>query len=342
LTGPIGYYVHHHGDGHRRRAIRIASQDPGRFVLIGTGLAGRAQGLTVIDLPDDRASEGFDGRDGSASRPRSLHYAPLHHAGVRRRAAMIADWIARAAPALMVVDVSVEIAMLSRLCATPTVCVRLGGVRNDPAHLEAFRGATALLSPWHMDLDSPETPDWVRQKTRYVAGLTASPATDAPRPDTVLVIRGGGGGQGHGEALAMAARSTPDLAWRAMGPFSPPADPPANLAVLGWVEDTQAEIAAAGVVVGSAGDGVVSAVLAAGRPFVVLPEPRPFDEQGSKAARLDELGAAVGLDRWPAPDAWPAILARARALRRQDQTRLHDPGGPARAAAILSQIADDA
>ncbi len=343
MTRPIGYYLHHHGDGHRRRAIAIARASPGSFTLIGTGLAGRTEGIDFLDLPDDRRidSNTFDGCDPATARPLALHYAPVDHDGVRRRVAQLAAWIERASPALMVIDVSVEIAMLARLASTQTVYVRLGGVRDDVAHLEAFRGARALLAPFHRDLDNPSTVDWVRAKTRFFPGLTtAKPAPAAPLTDTVLVVYGIGGAGGRGDDLAQAACSTPDRQWRVIGPVSPPVRKPDNLSLLGWVEDGDAEIAAAGVVIGAAGDGLVNAVIATGRPFICLPQARPFDEQTSKASRLDHLGAAIVLETWPRPSQWPELIAAAHALQPNVLARLHDSHGPRYAAEFLIATAN--
>jgi len=322
----IGYYVHHHGAGHLARALAITSPEPGAFTLLGTGLAGRTHPVSAIDLPDDRpaGTTVFDGEDGMADRPEALHYAPLNHEGVRRRMAQLTAWIQAARPALMVIDVSVEIAMLARLAATPTVVVRLTGDRTDPAHLDAFRGAAAILSPFHPDLEDAATPDWVRNKTRYAPRLIAPLARATVDETVVAVVFGAGGGQADGEALTAAARSTPELSWRVLGPMSPAANPPANLSVLGWVEDVDAELAGAGVVVGSAGNGVVGAVLSADRPFVCLPQPRPFQEQLSTARGLAAQGAAVHLDGWPAAEAWPDLLAAARRLAGVSRRRLLD------------------
>ncbi|AMJ60268.1 glycosyltransferase [Bosea sp. PAMC 26642] len=338
MTRPIGYYVHHHGDGHRRRALSIARAAPGCFTLIGTGLAGRTDGITCLDLPDDRpvGNATFDGADCAGRRPHALHYAPFDHDGVRQRVALLASWIARTRPALMVVDVSVEIAMLARLAATPTVYVRLGGARDDAAHLEAFRGAHAMMAPFHRDLDEPSTVEWVRTRTRFCPGLTiAKPAPAKLEPDTVLVVYGMGGPGGSGDDLAEAARAVPALQWRAIGPVSQPREQPRNLELPGWIEDADAEIAKAGVVIGGAGDGLVNAVIAAGRPFICLPQSRPFDEQGSKAGRLEALGAAIVLARWPQATAWPGLIAAAEALRPEALSRLHDPDGPRKAAQFL-------
>lgn len=311
----IGYYVHHHGAGHLARALAIVGSAKDRFTLLGTGLEGRTGQVAAVALADDRpiGSTLFDGRDDVGDRPDALHYAPLHHLGLRSRTAAMADWIKSIAPSLMIVDVSVETAMLARLTGTPTICVRLAGDRTDPAHLDAFRGASAILAPFHQDLEDAATPDWVRRKTRYAPGLAMVPPVAAVNQRRVVVVFGAGGGEADGEALADAARLTPELEWRVLGPMSDANDAPDNLVSLGWVDNAADEIAGAGIVVGSAGNGVVGAVLAADRPFICLPQDRPYDEQLSTARALERAGAAVMLEAWPEVDAWPALLDRARA-----------------------------
>ncbi len=331
----IGYYVHHQGQGHLARATAIAQIQPERFVLLGSMLTGQSGAFATLelqcDLPD--AATYFDAY---ATHPGSLHYAPLGNAGLRHRMATLAGWIEQAKPVLMVCDVSVEVAMLARLMATPVVYVRLNGNRNDPAHLEAFRSATALLAPFHRALDDPETPDWVRRKTAYFPGITPLNPSPAPARNVILVVNGGGGEALDGEAIAAAARATPAFRWRGIGAISTPEIPPENLAIRGWVADAASEIANASVILGAAGDGLVSAVIAAARPFLCLPQPRPFDEQISKAARLQALGAAITLPVWPEPGAWPALIDRAMALNPACLAALHDPDGARKACEFLT------
>lgn len=342
MTAPIGYYVHHHGEGHRQRALQIARAAPGRFVLIGTGLAGTAGDVDLIDLPDDRitGAAAFDGWDGAADRPNALHYAPLYHDGIRRRVATLSAWIAEACPALMVVDVSVEVAMLARLASVPTVCVRLNGDRGDAPHLEAFRGATALLCPYAKALDDPGTPQWVRRKTLYAPGLAPPAASGDAVLRRMLVVVGRGGQAADVGRLSEAARAWPAWTWRVAGPVSgPDIDLPPNLRLLGWTREVSQEIAMAEVVIGGAGNGLVSAVMAADRPFICLPEPRPFDEQLSAARRLVTVGAAVVETTWPEPGDWGQLVARARAVPSLARRRLADPQGPERTAKRLVDLA---
>lgn len=340
MARPIGYYVHHHGDGHRQRALAIAHAAEGRVTLLGTGLAGRTEGLPCIDLPDDRmASGGFDGRDG-ATRPAALHYAPLDHAGLRGRVATISRWIEEAAPALLVVDVSVEVAMLARLASVPTVYVRLGGLRLDEPHRQAFEGAVALLAPFASLLDDPHVPQTIRARTFYAPGIVATAAPTGCRTDGVLVVVGRGGTCADGEYWAAAARATPDICWRVIGPCSVPLAPPANLELLGWVDGAGAFIASAEIVVGGAGDGLVNAVIAARKPFICLPEPRPFDEQTAKAARLDKVGAAIVSFKSPTAAHWPGLIRRARMLDPDCLTALDGENGAVHTANWLAGLAD--
>lgn len=333
---PIGYYVHHHGGGHRARASVIAAACARPVVLLGTDVASAG-----LELADDRCpSLQFDGRDDARCRPGALHYAPLDHAGIRDRVASIAVWIARERPALMVVDVSVEVAMLARLASVPTVYVRLNGERGDPPHLEAFLGAFALLAPFHPALETHSTPDWVRRKTRYFPGITAAPSADERIDHRILVVFGLGGPMGDGDVLAAAARACPKWEWRVIGPVSRARNAPGNITFLGWVDTPMNEIACASMVVGAAGDGLVGMVLAADRPFLCIPEGRPFGEQNATAAGLHAAGAALVHDAWPAAEKWPELIDRTIALGSDGGHALHDPRGVQNAATWLAGLAE--
>jgi hypothetical protein len=339
MSRPIGYYVHHHGAGHRARARIVADRAGGRITLIGTGLAGKCGTLPYLDLSDDRLEASFDGADEESNRPAALHFAPIDHDGVRRRVAAMAGWIAQARPALMVVDVSCEVAMLARLASVPTVVMRLGGVRDDAPHRDAFAAASAIVSPFAEALEDPATPDWVREKTHYFPGLVEQERPGPVDPGSVLVVLGQGGASGDPAVWQRAARATPDWSWSVIGPCAAAGDLPHNLALLGWVDDAAARISRAGVVVGSAGDGVVGAVLAAARPFICLPEDRPFEEQRSKAAALVRAGAALLCEDAAHAD-WSALLSAAQGLSPDVAAALDDPDGADRFAAFLLALAD--
>ncbi|KQP31068.1 glycosyltransferase [Methylobacterium sp. Leaf104] len=344
---PVGYYVHHQGAGHWQRACLIARALNRPMTLIGTlsDLDTRAAPGSILALPDDRVGAGFDGQDGSAERPQGLHYAPLGADNVRARMGRLAAWIVEADPALIVVDVSVEIALFARLMSVPTLVVRLAGTRTDLPHLEAFRSAERLLAFFPPEIDSAATPTWVRAKTSYAGLLTADVVADtSPETDgSILVIYGRGGAGGRMSDLAAAAISVPDRHWHVLGPVDASGIvAPDNLHVHGWVADPAPHIARAELVIGGGGDGVVSAVAAAGKRFVCLPEPRAFDEQVEKSRALAAMGAAIHHESWPEPGAWPGIIAAALRLDPAVIGGLAKPGVIARTSALIAEEADRA
>lgn len=346
MTRPIGIYVHHQGAGHWQRACLIGRTLDRPCTLIGTFSGhdlGNAPG-PLVDLPDDRIA-GFDGDDREVDRPTSLHYAPLGHAGIRARMARIAAWIAEADPVLVIVDVSVEVALLCRLLSVPTLVVRLAGTRTDPPHLEAFRSARRLIAPFPAALDSGTMPDWVRAKTLFSGflGAASTPTTATFEDGRIVVVFGQGGEGGQLAALAEAADAVPDRAWHVLGPVqgtSAAASLPANLHLHGWVTDVGAHLAGASLVVGGGGDGVVAAVVGAAKRFICLPEPRPYDEQTAKAAALALLGAAVAIpEGWPAAAEWPDLVRRGLALDPSTIAGLADPDALARTVAEIEAMA---
>lgn len=343
MIRPIGIYVHHQGAGHWQRACRIAAALDRPCTLLGTFAERdtRDAPVPLVDLPDDRLA-GFDGRDGEADRPTGLHYAPLGHPGIRDRMAGIAAWIARVDPVLMIVDVSVEVALLGRLLAVPTVVMRLAGARTDPPHLDAFRSAARLIAPFPSVLDAGDVPDWVRAKTIF-SGFLGSPPPPAVAEDGRIVVVFGQGGESVRIAdLAAAARSVPKRAWHVLGPVrcaDGDGPLPANLHVHGWVRDVDAHLVRASLVVGGGGDGVVAAVVGAAKRFICLPEPRPYGEQAVKAEALARFGAAVVHHGWPAPADWPDLVRRGIELDPSRIAGLADPDALARTAAEIEAIA---
>ena len=113
LPAVIGWYIHHHGRGHLARASAVRPH-----------LLEQVTALTSLPAPamhpfDDWVTLERDDGAGSQLDPTAndrLHWVPLHHTGLAARSRQIVDWIDRNQPTSMVVDVSVEVTMLARLC----------------------------------------------------------------------------------------------------------------------------------------------------------------------------------------------------------------------------------
>ncbi len=329
----IGYYAHHQGSGHLTRLRSLAAHvgEP----LCGVSSLPPPPGWTGpwLALPRDDSPAPTtvrDTRDVTAGGV--LHWAPPHHRGLAERMALVAAWAARHRPRVLVVDVSVEIALLARLCGVPTVVVALPGERLDRAHRLAYDSAEALLAPWPAEAHTDGWPDSWRSKAWYVGGMSRFDGrTPAPRPARagsrrrVLLLWGAGGRAPDGAAVAAARAATPGWEWVERDPVTSPSP------------DVWSDLAEADVVVTHAGQNAVAEVAAARRPAVVVAQPRPFGEQAATAAAVERLGAAVGLARWPEAAAWPGLLDRALAAGGDRWARWSTGAAAACAAQLLER-----
>ncbi|GAY08037.1 glycosyltransferase [Pseudonocardia sp. N23] len=332
----IGYYVHHQGRGHLTRALGILGTHGGPATVL-TSLPRPADApatrLGWVALPRD--DEGLPPQDPTAGG--ALHWVPRHDPGLRGRMATIAAWVERAAPRLVVVDVSVEVALLCRLMGVPVLVVAMPGDRTDRAHRLGYDVADALLACWPREVLDPPWPSAWTAKARFVGALSryddrigsGDPAVGAdqagagrPRRRSVVVLLGAGGRDVADAELAAAARATPGWDWTVLGGSDV------------WVADPWTLLRAADVVVTHAGQNALAEVAAARRPAIVVPQRRPHDEQFAAAAALARAGLATVCPHWPDPAAWPSLLDDATA---DDGSRwqLWCPGGATAAAADL-------
>lgn len=338
---PFGYFVHHQGRGHAERCAAILhALPPIRPVTVFCAdpsvLPDLPPQARVQPIPSLFQRRGDECDMDHLPTPDTLHCAPLGWPGIRQAMGIIAGWFASADPALMISDVSAEIAQLARICSVPHVKVLQHGQRDDPGHMAAYQGAAGLLAPFARDLAQPEWAPFA-DRIHHAPGLgiaaQAIPDRAAARRDLgmdpdrpVALIVSGDGGSGLAQApLGVAARSYPDWDWLCIGRVQGDwhATTGANLCFKGWVDDPATHVAAADLVVSSTGNTTCAHVLAAGRPWIVVPEWRYFDEQRLKAIALDRAGAALHLPHLPSSaQAWRAAVTRAM--------QGHDPAAQSR------------
>ncbi|MCY0387934.1 hypothetical protein OVY01_11940 [Robbsia sp. Bb-Pol-6] len=339
----IGYYAHHHGSGHVSRALQI-----GRFLDHPPTL------FSSAPLPDHDASHvtfcRLDPDTGNAlanPTPHGLHYAPTGLRGIVERTGRMVDWFRAQWPCVLVVDVSVEVALLARLCAVPTILIRQNGIRTDAPHRLAYDSAVALLAPFPAALGAKPEDDAWGGKTVFTGFISrySTPARTLPAaPNTVSVLIGHGGTMVTLADLCAAARATPAWRWSVLGPIAPDSavSCPANLDLLGIVPDPAEHLRRAQIVVGSAGDNVVAEMAYLRCRYIALSEPRPFDEQILTAQTLERLGLALHCPDWPVAPAWPALLQRASALDASGWNAFTAQSGAETAARAIQAISDQA
>jgi len=327
----IGYYVHHQGRGHWNRAASICARLREPVTVLTSLRVERSDVFAhVVTLPlEDLGHDAPDPTAGGA-----LHWAPLHDNGLRTRMHRITEWIEAARPSAMVVDVSVEVATLCRLLGVPVVVVAMPGERTDFAHDLVYRLADHVVAAWPGELCEPTWLRGHRHKTTYVGGISrfdGRSAASAPHPGRpkILVVGGAGGSSVDADDVAECARSLPQFDWTAIGVAGSP-----------WVEDPWAAMCSADVIVAHAGQSSIADIAAARRPAIILPEPRPFDEQCATADALARAGLAVTHPGWPDTARWPDLIECALRLDvdRWDQWRTE--GSATRAADAVHSVSE--
>lgn len=344
----IGWYTHHHGLGHLRRAQCVIPLVADEVTVLSSlsrpddaGTRGscpeesaREPSLRWVALPRD---DGPPPR-GDVAAGGALHWAPLRHAGMRARSAYVAEWAHVNAPTAFVVDVSVEMLTLARLLSVPPVAVALRGTRTDRPHALGYDVAELIIAPWPEHTQQEWPTRWAN-KTVWTGGFSRfDRRTPTPRAChraglCVLVLLGSGGDSlTWRDLVEMAAVS--DTHWHLLSDHHRAA-PPGVL--VEKMSDPWPLLCQADVVVSATGNAAVNEIAAARKPMIAVAQPRPFDEQVDTARALAMCGLAVATTPWPTRAAWPGLLGAARQFDGSRWRSYADGHGAARFAAAVDR-----
>lgn len=331
----LGYYAHHHGSGHCRQIDKLAALLPTEArqqLTVFTSVTSDAYMFAAIDeaqvvrLPaeDERADDVLAGRAGQYWQPASLHYSPVGNSDIQQRSHKILDTIHQRHIDLMVVDVSVEVAMLCRAASVPYLYVRLPGIRDDEPHLNAFAGALALLAPYPRTLESAMTPDWLAKKTLYLDFINteqrnaqtyrdfikdliqlttgekalSSMLEGKNTPTIVTVIKGYGGHQAIDAKLPELRQLLPHAFIISLGPIDK--DKRHYVDIAAEVSDVTPFIEHSDYLLMACGLNAVAQAYDYATPLVVLPDDRPHQEQEVMAEVLIAQGRALSWQQFKA------------------------------------------
>ena len=333
----LGYYAHHHGSGHCRQTDKLAALLPieaRQQLTVFTSLTSDTYTFAAIDeaqivrLPaeDERVEDILAGRAGQYWQPTSLHYSPVGNSDIQQRSHKILDTIYQRHIDLMIIDVSVEVAMLCRAASVPYLYVRLPGLRDDVPHLNAFAGALALVAPYPRTLESTKTPEWISQKTLYLDFINTEQrdaqtyqvfikhlmqlTTDEKAlslmlndknkntPTIVTVIKGYGGHQAIDAKLPELRQLLPYAFIISLGPIDE--DKRHYVDIAAEVSNVTPFIEHSDYLLMACGLNAVAQAYDYATPLVVLPDDRPHQEQEVMAEALIAQGRALSWQQFNA------------------------------------------
>ncbi len=229
----------------------------------------------------------------------------------------------------LVVDVSVEIALLARVAGIPVTVMALPGDRSDPPHRLAFDVAENIVACWPRELYNPPWLSRYTTRTHFVGAVSrfdSRPPVGQPSPESPagLLLCGAGGSTFPANALDQLRQANPAIAWTAVG------------GAAAWVDDLWPVLTATDVVVTHAGQNALADVATAGIPAVVVAQPRPFGEQHAMCEALGRTGVAVTVPKWPASNCWKPLLDKAIGLGGGRWRAMRSQGAALRAAEVIA------
>ena len=298
----IGYYAHSHGSGHSNCA-NIFAKIFGDSLTILTDRTYRFDNPDQVVKLENENSDGTEFIRDDFPEPRALHYAPVNLRKITRRNRAMLDAIVLKNISLLIVDVSVEVAMLARVSSIPYAYVRLQGDRSDLPHLNAFEGASFLLAYYPREMESVNTPAWIVDKTIYLGFLSQfmfdRPVSQRPvefvpsvRP-IIAHISGFGGSRGFDLTPVVEHFDI-----YAIGPGDDAKYHIPGIEHIGIVDDISPYIEHADIIVAACGLNVTAEILSLGKRFLAIPEKRHYGEQVHMAHNLHRLGWAVDTSKY--------------------------------------------
>ncbi|CAN5332263.1 hypothetical protein BH09ACT1_BH09ACT1_27980 [soil metagenome] len=320
----IGYYVHHRGLGHLHRALAIAAKLAEPVTILSSLPRPESWDGGWIDLPVDTDVAPRDARAGG-----TLHWVPLGSTGLRTRMTTVSTWITAERPSAIVIDVSVEVAMLVRLHGVPVITFAQPGDRTDVPHTVGYGIAAAVIAPWPARFDPLRVSPGVDLPLRHTGAISrfdiASGARVNPRQIAVLNGAGGRGVSALGLVVAEARRRSTGFDWIEL------TDAPADV-----VAKTLRESA---IVFAHCGQNALAEIAVSRVPAVLVAEERPHEEQTAMAESI----AGSGLPAFvTAPEAvldWTGTLTTVRGYDGALWSEWCDGLGAERAAAVIEGVA---
>jgi hypothetical protein len=336
----IGYYAHHRGAGHLNRAMSIARELSDDVTILSSSTRPAEWTGGWVDLPLDHSpNDRHPSADASANG--ALHWVPLASDGLFSRMAAIAQWLRDAEPSAVVVDVSVEVALLVRLHGIPVVTMAQPGDRSDAAHTLGYRASSAIVAVWPEGVPALRVAEDIAGRIEAVGAISRIPVVaPLPREPQQIAVLAGLGTRGSSAldiAVGAARQALPDANWVVLSG--------ADSATVAHTLRTSS------LVFAHCGENALAEIAASRVPAIIVPESRPHEEQQAMGIALGASGMPVtvvdmvehSLDAEAAESAvqsidWTQLVRETADLDGEAWAAWCDGAAAARAAAIVERV----
>ena len=333
MSFTVIFYVHHHGSGHLMRTLQVvALLKDYKVVLMGSNLGPTSnlpKNVSCVHLPYD-LPDAHEQPIATAVTTLGFHYAPLGLKGIRDRGLLITEVLQQNYPAILVVDVSVEVSLLARLLGIPTISIRQHGKRDDLPHLLAYHSAEVLIAPFSESMYTGDQ-DVLYKKTIFTGGFSrfdGKAFNTNEDQNTICIFVGQGGTSISADVIKYIASCCPTYHFHVLGQLSGDNLVAENITFHGRLEEPGHLISKACMVIGNTGQNTVMEVASINKRFIGIPEPRPFDEQVDKAQAIQSREGVLIVSASDLLNTdWKAIINRV-AIQQPDWQDVINPLGP--------------
>lgn len=299
------YYIHHHGKGHLQ-VFRLLLPELKKWfdvhVIVASETLHREVRRVHTDVsllpskwPPDM--HGFTHTFSKAFEGVPYASAPA------TRSAYLSTLLLALKPAAFFCDGSAELAIMARSMGTPVIFNRLlGRISNDPTQVFAYQLADHITAFFPKKIEQPDYP-YVSKTVHFGFLAKYAPHPPSGSKSTVIILLGS---NAFSLATLRAMTSDPRFRYQIIG-NTKHLDLPSAIIQEGHVNDIQPAIRGQ-IVVSAAGLNSISELIALRKKLILLPEPRPYDEQAVTAAQLSAAGGCLVAGANFAASEWSALF----------------------------------
>ena len=310
----IFYFVHAHGNGHKATFNMLYPALSVFFKVIAittnsgvTGYLHEKHDVQVLELPT-KYPPGYEIPEHTFSKAFEVTPYAIEPA---RRTKALAEAMEYYDPKALYCDGVPELAIMARGMGVPVVLVHLpGNVMNDPTQVFAYELADHIVA--HFPLSLEQASYQYTSKTYYSGymsqysghGLKRSNDSDINNVTVLL------GYDNYDVSVLKNITKDQNTQFTIVG-NKRDYDLDKNCILLGPVKDVS-KVIAGEVVISAAGQNTIAELLSLGKRLILLPEPRPYDEQAVHTEMLANKEVVLLAQETFSAQQWQNMLQKAK------------------------------